>query len=43
MQGGAVGFGIDRDGADAEVLAGRNDPQGDFTTIGDKDFSKHER
>ena len=37
----AVGFGIDRYGADVELLAGGKDAQGDLTTVGDQDFSEH--
>ena len=39
----AVGFGIDRDRGDAQFLARIDHAQGDFTAIGDQDFSKHFR
>ncbi len=38
----AVGFGIDRDGLDAQFPARGHDAQGNFTAIGDQNFSKHE-
>jgi hypothetical protein len=36
-----IGLGEDRDGLDAEFLAGLNDPERDFTTISDQDFLEH--
>ena len=38
-----VGFGIDRDRGNAQFLARIDDAQGDFTAIGNEDFSKHFR
>ena len=38
----AVGFGIDRDGRDAEILAGADDAQRDLTPVGDQDFLKRD-
>ncbi len=37
----AVGFGIHGDGADAQILAGADDAQGDFAAVGDQNFFKH--
>ena len=41
MEGGAVGFAEDGDGADAEFAAGAEDAHGDFAAIGDQDFVEH--
>jgi hypothetical protein len=41
VQGVAVGLGMHGDGFDAEFTTGPDDPAGDFTTIGDKDFFEH--
>src|SRR5262249_62154343 len=41
VQGVAVGLGMYGDGFDAEFTTGPDDPAGDFTTIGDKDFFEH--
>ena len=41
VQAVAVGFGVDRHGADAQVLAGADDAHGDFAAVGDQDFFKH--
>ena len=38
-----VRLGIDRDGLDAELLAGVDHPQGDFSAVGDEDFFEHVR
>ena len=38
MEGEAVRFGIDGDGADAHLGAGPHDAQADFATIGHQDF-----
>jgi hypothetical protein len=35
MEGGAVGFAEDGDGANAEFAAGAEDADGDFAAIGD--------
>jgi hypothetical protein len=37
----AVGLAVDGDGANAQFLAGADDPQGDFAAIRDEDFVKH--
>ena len=39
MHGVGIGGGMDRHRGDAHFLAGPDDPQGDFTTIGDEIFS----
>ena len=39
----AVGLGIDRDHLDAQLLAGPNDSQGDFTTVRHQDPLKHRK
>ena len=36
-----VGLGVDRDGLDAELAAGADDPQGDLAAVGDEDFLEH--
>jgi hypothetical protein len=41
MQRVAVGIGIDRDGGDAELLRGADDPAGDLAAIGYEDFLEH--
>src|SRR5262245_16956004 len=41
VQGVAVGHGMHGDGFDAEFTTGPDDPAGDFTTVGDKDFFEH--
>jgi hypothetical protein len=41
VEGVAVGVGVDGDGADAELLAGAQDTEGDLAAIGDQYFSKH--
>ena len=35
-----VRFGVDRHGADAEFLAGADDPDGDFAAVDDEDFGE---
>ena len=42
MEGVDIRFGIDGHGANAEFLAGTNNPQGNLPPIGDKDFLEHE-
>ena len=37
----AVGLGVDGDGADAELLAGADDPQRDLAAVGDQDLAEH--
>ncbi len=39
----AVGFAEDGDGLDAELAAGADDPQGDFTAVGDQNALEHRR
>ena len=39
--GVAVGFGVDRDGADAEAAQRADDAAGDDAAIGDEDFGEH--
>ena len=34
----AVGFGIDRDGAQAELSGSAHDAHGDFTTVGNEEL-----
>ena len=41
VQGVAVGLAVDRDRADAQFLAGADDPQRNLTAIGDQDFLEH--
>ena len=41
MQRVAVCIRIDGDGLDAHLAGSLDDPAGDFTTIGDKDFLDH--
>ena len=41
VQGFAVDFTEDGGGADAQLAAGAQDAHGDFTAIGDQDFSEH--
>jgi hypothetical protein len=36
-----VGFGIDRQSFDAQLTAGSDDAQSNFTAIGDEDFLNH--
>jgi hypothetical protein len=36
-----IGFGVDRNGFDAELFAGADHPKGDFSTIGNQHFLKH--
>src|SRR3984885_12436923 len=36
-----IGFGIDRDGADVELLARGKDAQCNFPSVGNQDFSEH--
>ena len=43
MQRIPVGLGVDSDRGDAQFLARVDHAQGDFTTVGDEDFSKHFR
>ena len=43
VRGRPVGLGIDRHDLDVELLAGANDSQGDFATIGHQDPLKHRR
>jgi len=33
-----IGFGINSDSFDVEFLAGADDTEGDFTTVGDENF-----
>ena len=37
----AISFAVNGDGADAQLFAGTNDPQGNFSAIGDQDFLEH--
>jgi hypothetical protein len=37
----AVGFAVDGDRLDAELFAGADHPEGDFTAIGYQNFLKH--
>src|ERR1700691_713617 len=39
----SIRFGIDRYRGDIQLLTRIDDAQGDFTSVGDKDFSKHFR
>ena len=39
----AVGLGVDGDRLDAELAAGRDDPQGDLAPVGDEDLLEHRR
>ena len=41
MEGSAIGFAEDDDGADAKFAAGAEDANGDFAAIGDQDFVEH--
>ena len=41
MEGIDVRFGVNGEGANAEFLAGADDAQRDFATIGDQDFFEH--
>ena len=41
MHGVGVGSGMDRDGRNAEILAGTQHAQCDLAAIGDQDFFKH--
>ena len=41
VQAVAVGFRIDGDGLDAQILAGADDANGDLAAIGDQDFLEH--
>ena len=36
-----VGFGVDREGADAEFLAGADDAHGNLTPVGDQNLVEH--
>ena len=38
----AVGGGVDRDGGDAHLAQGADDPDGDFAPVGDEDFAEHQ-
>jgi hypothetical protein len=40
VEGVAVGLAVDRDRANAELPAGRDDPQGDLPAVGDQDLLK---
>ena len=42
MQAFAVGLGIDRDGGDAQLLAGANHPQGDLPAVRDQHLPEHQ-
>src|SRR5690242_13469947 len=42
VQAFSVGFGIDRNRLYAQLAARANNANGDLTTIGDKDFAKHD-
>src|SRR5262244_1206359 len=37
----SVGFAVDRNRANAQLFAGTDDPQSDFSTIGDQNFFEH--
>jgi hypothetical protein len=39
--GPSIGFAEDGNGFNTEFLAGTDDPQGDFATIGDKNATEH--
>ncbi len=41
VQGVAIGFGVDGHGANAQFLAGADDPQGDFTAVGNQNLAEH--
>ncbi len=41
VQAMAVGFRVYRYGADAEILAGANDADGDLAPVGDQNLVKH--
>ena len=41
MHGVAVGGRVDRDGLDAELLAGAQDAERDLAAVGDEDFLEH--
>jgi hypothetical protein len=41
MQGAGVDIGIDGHGLDPHPLTGLDDPNGDFATVGNKNFIKH--
>ena len=36
-----IGVTVNRDGADAELVAGANDPERDLAAVGDENFGKH--
>ena len=42
VQGVAVEVGVHRDGGDAELPAGADDPDGDLPPVGDHDLAEHE-
>jgi hypothetical protein len=42
VKGVVIGLGVDGESTDAEVLAGADDAEGDFASIGDEDFVEHE-
>ena len=42
MEAFTVGSGIDCNGTDIHLLAGADDPQRDFTPVGDQDFLEHD-
>jgi hypothetical protein len=41
VEGSAIGFAEDRDGADSKFAAGPQDADGDFSAISDQDFVEH--
>ncbi len=41
VQAVAIGFRINRDGADSKILAGADNADGDLATIGDQNFLEH--
>ncbi len=41
MHGVGIGGGMHRDGFDAQLLAGAQDPERDFAAVGDEDFIEH--
>ncbi len=41
MEGVPVGLRVDGDRRDAELLACRDDPEGDLAPVGDEDFLEH--
>ncbi len=41
MEGVAIEFAVDRNGLDAQLSGGPDDPDGDLSTVGDQDLGKH--